>query len=478
LEFGFVICYTKNIFNKNIFTKYFFIERGKMRLINRLKEKEYLENRMRSSKAEMIVIYGRRRVGKTFLLSNVFKNALFLTADLSSTYTLMNSFLDEFKDLLDLPESIKISDWNEFFQLLLQYVKRSDDKTVVILDEFQYVPMQDKGFMSVFQKWWDREFIKQNVLFILCGSYIGMIERTALSQSSPIYGRRTGQYKIEPMQFQEASEFLGNINAEEKVKIFSITGGIPLYLNEMAGLQTFEQAVLKKCFSPGEFLLEEGTFLTMEEFTKDSALYFDILKTVASGRTTPNEIATLTGIQYNGLGTYLKKLTELNLLKKEYPFSLKTVKKKPLYFIDDDYLRFYFRFILPYKELIYRGESETALKRLDEKFSVFCSFTYEKIAKDFLWKTLKPDKIGRWWKKDKEIDIVAMKDNQLIVAECKWTNKPVDNRTLSKLQGKAGSLLDDLKVKTEDIEYYLFSRNGFKGIQKTDNIHLISLLDK
>ena len=386
----------------------------------------------------------------------------------------MNAFLNEFKTSLGLPNSLRINEWDEFFSFLLSYIKLQTKKTIIIFDEFQYIALNDKAFLSILQKWWDKALKDLNLMIVLCGSYAGMIEKIALSQNSPLYGRRTGQYKIEPMDFYDASLFLKDVPKQEKIKIFSVTGGIPIYLNEFSDSTSFEESVVEKCFSPGEFLVEEGAFITMEEFSHESSLYFDILRVVASGRTTPNEISTLTGIKYNGLGSYLRKLVDLNLLKKEQPFSIKRPRKKSLYSISDHYLRFYFKYISPNKELIYRESTDVLLEKFKASFSTFCSYTFEEVCKDYLWKKLKPDVMGRWWYKDQEIDIIAVKNNTLHICECKWTAKKVDYRTLNGLKAKTTPLLTDLKTEFEDIHYHLFSRNGFENIPEEENVEFVS----
>ena len=446
-------------------------------MINRKTEKAFIQKKMKSKKAELLIIYGRRRVGKTYLLENSFDSPLFFTADLSSPKQLMNNFMDPLKKILDLPDSLRISNWDEFFQLLANAVRTFKAKQAIIFDEFQYIPQKDDSFLSIFQRWWDKEFSKLPVAIVLCGSYVGMIEKIALSVNSPIYGRRTGQYLVVPMNFFDASLFLKKMDIENRIKTYSVTGGIPLYLNEFGNYSNFSRALKEKVLSPGEFLLEEGRFLTLEEFSRDPATYFDILKTVANGRTKPNEISNLTEIPYKGIGTYLAKLVDLKLLRKEFPFSLKKPRRTPLYFIDDEYLRFYFKFLYPHKELIYRGRSDYLMKIISKTLPQFVSFTFEKIAKQYLKKTIKPERIGRWWRKGEEIDIVATCGNSLVVCEVKWTNKPVGSGALYNLQRKAGLLQEDVGKNFEKVIYYLFSKSGFAGMKPQDNLVMVNLED-
>ncbi|KUK15155.1 MAG: ATPase [Petrotoga mobilis] len=145
--------------------------------IDREKECEFLRRKVSSNRAELLIVYGRRRVGKTFLLQNCLEKALFFTADLSSSFHLMNRFLNEIKTILKLPATLRISSWDEFFSLLKNVFEIRKDLKTVVFDEFQYIPMRDEVFMSVLQRWWDEVFSKMGIKMILCGSYIGMIEK-------------------------------------------------------------------------------------------------------------------------------------------------------------------------------------------------------------------------------------------------------------------------------------------------------------
>ncbi|WP_211250194.1 ATP-binding protein [Mesoaciditoga lauensis] len=445
-----------------------------LHFINRLKERRFLEKRLNSNKSELIILYGRRRVGKTFLLEHSLKQGLFFSCDLSKPQYLMNTFFNQLKPLLDLPMDLKISTWDEFFSLLKTTILKQKIRSVVF-DEFQYIPQRDESFLSIFQRWWDKEFKKMNVFFVLCGSYVGMIERMALSQNSPLYGRRTGQYRLMPMDFFDSSLFLSKMDIISKINSYAVLGGIPIYLLEFSEYSNFKDALLEKIFSPGEFLLEEGRFLTLEEFRKDPSTYFTILNVISSGRTKPVEISTLSGVEHKNIGTYLSKLLDLQFIRKEFPFSMKKPKNVPLYFIEDDYLRFYFKYIFKNIDKIYRGMGEMVAEEVLKSFSTYVSFTFEKIAKQYLIEKINPDSIGRWWDKGEEIDLVAVKDRKLIVGECKWTNKPVDNSTFLKLKRKSSKLLEYLDYDFEEIEYYLFSKSGFKNIEKSHDVHLVDL---
>ena len=446
-------------------------------LIDREKECEFLKRKMSSDRAELLIVYGRRRVGKTFLLQNCFEKALFFTADLSSSFNLMNRFLNEIKDILKLPSTLRISSWDEFFSFLKNAIELQKDSKVIVFDEFQYIPMRDGSFMSVLQRWWDEVFSKMNVKMILCGSYIGMIEKITLSQNSPLYGRRTGQYQILPLDFFDSIKFLNFDRKEDYVNAYSVTDGIPLYLLEFSEYRDFQTALVEKVLTPGEYLVEEGRFLTLEEF-HDPSTYYSILQAIAQGRTAPSEIADLSGVDFKSINVYLSKLVELRFVEKELPFSLnKKPKRRPRYYLSDEYLRFYFRYLHPNKELIYRGLKEKALERINSTLNQHVSFTFEKIARQYMLRNLEVEKVGRWWEKDIEIDLVGIKENTLYVGECKWSNKKVDIRVLNRLRRKTAYLLKDLGLEDFSVVYYLFSKSGFEGLKETDEVKLVSLED-
>lgn len=446
-------------------------------MIDREKERLFLERKYSSRDAELVVIYGRRRVGKTFLLENTFEDAIFLTADLSDPAQLIDRFSIVFKERAGLPVSMKVKKWDELFSLMERSIQMSDKKMVIIWDEFQYIPAKDDSFVSLFQRWWDEVFCKLQVMMVLCGSSIGMMEKIALSESSPVYGRRTGQYRIEPMEFLQARKFLPDLDLKGQVEVYSAVGGIPLYLKKMAGHGSFDKALMESMLSPGEFLVEEGRFLVMEEFKKDPSSYFSILRTISRGRTKAAEIATLTGIPHQNISTYLRNLLELGLIRKELPFSLKRPKKIPLYFIDDEYLRFYFRYLLNYQDQIYRERGSEVKDRIYDSLSMHTSFTWEKICKQVLNELISPEAMGRWWDGKNEVDIVAVKGESLILGECKWTREPVNSRVFMDLAGKADKIRKVIGRSCDNTEFYLFSRSGFKGLKSSEDLHLVGLED-
>jgi len=442
-------------------------------MIGRENEKAFLLKKARSGAPELVVLYGRRRVGKTFLLENSFPGALFLTADLSDTASLISRFSIPVKEMLGLPQTLAVTDWDTFFDLLAQSLAQTD--TPVIWDEFQYIPQRDPAFLSVFQRWWDSTFSRTPVTMVLCGSFIGMMEKLALAQNSPLYGRRTAQYHLRPLDFFSAQQFIPHMEPVDRVSLYSITGGIPLYLKQFSSFSSLKKGLMTKVLAPGEFLVEEGRFLVLEEFKKDPSTYFSILKAVASGRTRSSEIAQLTGVPHHNLPPYLRNLINLRLLSREYPFSLKKPKNRPLYVIEDEYLRFYFRYLFDAQELIYRERGSDVLERISASLPEHVSFVFEKICRSWLAINVAPEKLGRWWDKNEELDIAAVSDNTLFAAECKWTNQPVGRKTYGNLLRKTALLQQALGREWDTTQYYLFSKSGFRDIAASPGLHMVDL---
>lgn len=224
-----------------------------------------------------------------------------------------------------------------------------------------------------------------------------MIEKSSLSLNSPIYGRITGQYKISPLDFFDSIKFLTFKLKEDYVLAYGVTNGIPLYLLEFLEYDNFYTALKEKVLTAGEFLVEEGKFLTLEEFKKHPSNYYSVLISIANGKTTPNEIAINSNMEYKSIGTYISKLVELELIKNESPITLREKpKRKSYYYILDEYLRFYFKYIHPYKEMIYRGFGKKFLEKIKLTISQHTSFTFERIARQYMLKNIELEKIGRW----------------------------------------------------------------------------------
>lgn len=427
--------------------------------INRDEELELLEERFRSGKPEFVVIYGRRRVGKTELVIHFIKNkpAIYFLAE-EKRYA---DNLDEMKrvaaDFLT-DEEFKLIAFENWVQMFKSLSERIKERTVVIIDEFPYLVEENKGVPSEFQKIWDMHLSKsENIMLILVGSSIGMMERL-LGSKSPLFGRRTAQLEIKPVNIFHVGKFLPGYDMEDCIKVYGSSDGIPLYLKQFnAELNPIEN-IKNVFFRRDAMLYSEAEFLMKQEF-REPANYFQILKAVAFGNTKQHEIVNYTNIDKSIISKYIQNLEGIRIIRREYPVTeRKESRKRTRYAFSDNYFRFWFRFIYPSKTLIERG-SEAAFELTKKEYNTYLGGIFEKVAAEFLWKNAPFDftKLGRWWHKAMEIDIVALNENtkDVFFFECKWRDMKEET---------ARSILEVLKEKSRSVDWNNDTRKEHFGV--------------
>ncbi len=404
--------------------------------INREEEVEYLRERYSSRDAELLVIYGRRRVGKTYLLTEgLNEDSLYLLAEESETV------LEDFSDILadefddEILKENPLQSWKAFFTYITE--KAKEEKLLVILDEVQYIAKSYKPFMSVLQKYWDTGLKETDITLVLCGSLMSFMEGV-LSGDSPIYGRRTGAWKLQPLRFLDLKDY-HPIETEEAFKIYSVFGGIPQYWRDYRPEQGLWDNLHRMLFSKGGRYYDEPKYLLREEI-REVSRYFSTLRAIADGATSFGNIANSSKIDTNSLGKYLSVLEDMGYIKKEEPI----LGKKSRYVIDDNLFHFWFEFVYPLKHLIEKGEDVT--RTVKKEFNRYLGRKYEEVAKEFLEALNREEKlpfrfteIGRWWHKGKEIDLVALEDDKGMFFEVKWSELRDDDvkKVLDKLEKKA-----------------------------------------
>lgn len=458
--------------------------------IGRKSEMKILDNEyMRDS--SFVVLYGRRRVGKTTLIKEFIKgkSALYFLAteeiESQSQKRLLN-LVAGFSGQ-DYLKTANMNDWEAIFQVIANY--RPDEKKVLVIDEFQYLVQVNKAFPSVLQKIWD-EFLKgKKIMVILCGSLISMMLTHALSYSSPLYGRRTAQIRLQPLKFTDLQEHAKSKSFSEWVEFHALTGGVPKYFEFFDNDHSIMENIRANVLNTSGFLYEEPLFL-LESEVREPVNYFSIIKTIAEGNHKSSEIANALAQKANSLSPYLSTLMDLNLIEKRIPVTEKTPEKsrKGLYFIKDNFLHFWFHYVYPDKGELELDNQDIVMKKLEDNFSDhFVSIVYEDVCRDIFSQLCKdkavaftPSKIGSYWNGNStiEIDVVAIDNNhhRIFAAECKYLkNKPVDFAEYASLLQKCRTL----DFTGYDIIYGLFSRSGFDKrlmdlAKKYDNLVLIN----
>lgn len=435
-----------------------------MKFVNREKEMETL-NREYFRENSFVVIYGRRRTGKTTLIKEFIKDkkAFYFFADKQNEKMQIarfkNQMADFFKD--SFLEKIDIDSWDTLFHYIKSKIS-SEEKFVLVIDEFQYLTMVNSEFSSIFQRIYDEILKNSNIMLILCGSLITMMYSEVLAYNSPLYGRRTASINLAPIKFRYYKEFFKERSHQEMIEFYSVTGGVPKYIEEMnlekPLLENIENYILDK----NNYLYSEAKFLLQEEIN-DISRYFSILQVISGGETKLSGIASRLGIPSTSLTSYISKLIELEILEREVPVTEENIlnSKKSLYSIKDNFLAFWFNYVYPYSSYLEMENLKFPMKKIESELDLWVSKIYEKLCREnLIYENIDFPllKIGRWWNNQEEIDIVGIGENEIVFGECKWSKKPVGLSVLKDLERKS----QEIKFKKQyEIYYILFSKSGF-----------------
>lgn len=367
----------------------------------------------------------------------------------------------------DILKSAGFQEWRWFFEYAKKHIHQ---RTLLVFDEFPYLAEANKGISSIFQAGWDEHLKDIPVFLILCGSSIGMMENEVLSQKAPLFGRRTGQIFLKPFSFADARKFYPGLPFERSLELFSIAGGNPSYLKRFDPKISLGRNISDNILQPETFLYDEIEFLLREEL-REPRNYFAILKAMALGKHKFGEIVNETGLAKSNLHKYLFILEDLRLIQKEIPITEKHPLKsrKGLYKLQDQFIRFWFRYVLPNKRNIEEGTTDYVLKKIKNNFPSIVADNFESVCQEMIKghkrKLFLFEKIGRWWDKNEEIDLVAINDEEkkILFGEAKWSKKPVGVDSYDNLKRK--SMLVDWNKDERAESFCLFSRSGF-----TDNL--------
>ena len=453
--------------------------------IGRKRELASLNNLYTSDKFEFAVIYGRRRVGKTALITQFIddKKAIYFMGVESNAKQNLENFS---KNIMEFETGIQAETTFTSFQTALEYVFKLAEKERLILaiDEYPYAARSSQSLASTLQLLIDKCKSTSKLMLILCGSSMSYMEDHVLAYKAPLYGRRTAQMKILPFDFADTCRYFKNFSAEDKALIYGIVGGTPQYLLQMNDRLSVEDNIKNTFLNLTSSLFEEPENLLKQE-VREPALYNAIITAIATGASRMVEISTKVGENTSVCATYLKNLMELGLIQKETPYGEKT-SRKSIYVIDDNMFRFWYRFVPENHSIIARGAADLAYRRIEPYLSDYMGKVFEEICKQYLWKLLLSGEspvefkeLGRWWGTDPstrsqaEIDIVGEQDKYCaLFGECKWTNEKVDAGVLEKLV-KRSQLFH-----YHNVHLYLFAKNGFtKGcIDKADEMGNVMLV--
>lgn len=455
--------------------------------VGRNQELDLLEETYESEAFGCVVIYGRRRVGKTSLINQFLRNkeyAYFFTAQqtlakenlegLSASLSpLIKPYPDAglypdtiYPDLTPSPTYPIYRSFEEAIAAIFELSLR--EHCIFVVDEYPYLAESYKGISSLLQTFIDRYKNRSKMLLILCGSSMSFMEHQVLGEKSPLYGRRTGQIKVEPFNVFDAAKMLNGATPEQIVELYSLVGGVPLYLDQLNPNKSTEWNIANRVLRKGSFLeAEPQNFLSQE--VRKPATYSAVISAIANGAVRAKEIADQVGVEQAMIHPVLRTLEDLRIVEQKTPIA-SNKKRQTRYEIADNLFAFWYSFVPRYATSLDAGMADAVTSAIMQKeFPTYVGPVFEKICQQWLVREMRrghiemlPKAIGSWWgtnpvtRQQEEIDIVAEgSDGELLFGECKWRNAPVDSDVLDLLIERASLLTAGKKT------FYLFSKAGF-----------------
>lgn len=440
------------------------------RFLNRERELAALDRLFHTAGAQLLVVYGRRRVGKTALLREFLK-------EIPHMYHLC-ARLPEPEQLVRLGEVVGrfagdplleengFREWRQVFD----YLGRLKERFALVVDEYPYLVEANPAMGSLWQKGWDEQLQASGIFLVLMGSSVAMMEQETLAARAPLYGRRTGQLRLEPLPFRQARGFFPSYDFPDQLRAYAMLGGIPYYLERFEDGLPLRENLRRHILDISAVLREEAEILLREEL-QQPRIYFSILNAVAQGKRKLGEIANATSLPHGTLTKYLSILQQLHLVQRETPTleSAPDKSKRGRYRIEDPYVHFWFRFVFRHRDRLEQGEEDWVADRIMESLDHHAAGYYETVCAQAVREGLLDGRFperyrtgGRWWHRNEEIDLVALDEDggAVLFGECKWSARPVGRNVLEELTAKSG-LVQVPGPRQRERRYVLFSRSGF-----------------
>lgn len=461
---------------------------GASMFIGREAELKFLQDKYTEERGQLIVLYGRRRVGKTETLREFCKDkphVFFSCTQTTDLVQLRNFSSRMFKENIPAKNYIsEFADWEKAFRAVLD-LPYGNQKKLLVIDEFPYMCRGNKSIPSILQNLWDAELRDSNVMIILCGSAMSFIEKELLSEKNPLYGRATGIYKMKEMGFYDAIKFFPEYSDRDKVLTYAVLGGIPHYLRQWNPKLSVDENIKRNILTKGCILYSEVEFLLHQEL-RETPIYNSIIEAVALGNTKLNDISQKSLLEDTAkTSVYLKNLMELGIVEREFSVDSKIKERantgRGTYRLTDNFFRFWYAFGFANYSQLEDGDVDGVYEYVVKPaLHEFASFAFEDVCREFVRMLQKKNelpfrysKIGRWMGKttvrdekasdglrtaETEIDLLCIgKDaKEYLVGECKFKGVPFSYSEYLDTLAK----LTPLKEKSK-FYYALFSESGF-----------------
>ncbi|MEK6915951.1 MAG: ATP-binding protein [Nanoarchaeota archaeon] len=414
---------------------------------NRVKELEFLKELYSSGSSKLIILYGRRRVGKTELLREFLKknNGLYILARQESEREQLKKISEQIAEHYsdDVLKLNPFKNWDATFTYLSE-----KPRIPIVIDEFPYIVQSSKKVTGILQDYWDNRFSKSKSFIILCGSSITMMEGL-LGKKSPIYGRRTEQILLEPLKFKDACLFFPEgMSFHEKVTYYSVLGGMPAYLLEFDFNKNLKENIINTIARKNKFLYQDVLFSLKEEL-KEPSNYFSIVYSIAKGNSKIGNIINDTGLEKSFVSKYLSILINLQIVERRVPITEKNHarSRNGIYLLKDNFFKFWFKFIFENQEYIEQEKQEKLIiEKILPEINSFSGRIFEEVALSEMIqsKEYKNYLFGRWWDRTSETDIVGIDkaNKKILIGEAKFRKLTKNDlfEIKNKLKEQAGKI--------------------------------------
>ncbi|MEW6295137.1 MAG: ATP-binding protein [Candidatus Diapherotrites archaeon] len=438
--------------------------------VNREEELKFLERLHKKRGFKLFVLYGRRRIGKTDLLKHFLENkkGVYILATEENLTENIKEFKNKFYELTGKDYFLKIEEksFYDLFKYLAEEIKNK--KAVIVIDEFPYMLNLNKGLLSTFQKITDELFRNSEIMLVLCGSSLSIMENDVLGYRSPLYGRDINYWKLLPFDFRVVYDLVGRI--EKAMKVYFVFGNVPYYLKFYNKKEDLFGNIKNNFLVKGLNLYDEPLVLLRQEF-KESRTYRLILKYISLGYKTIGKLCSVTGMDKSNIMKYLSTLEETNIIKHILPFGM---KRKGYYEIIDPFFRFWFKFVYPNKDKLEIGNIKDVEEPIKKEINSIFGISFEYLIEDlinhkFFVEFSVFSKVYKWWHKDIEIDIIALNEQskEIIFVECKWQEKVNAEKIVKELAEKSMHVNWHNNERKEC--YAVFAKSFSKKIRNHEN---------
>jgi AAA+ ATPase superfamily predicted ATPase len=441
----------------------------------RKSELDVLDRLWSSTREEFLVLYGRRRVGKTALLAEWIRRtgnrALYWVASPTSAAAQLRSFSQSIYNFGNpdspAPDGFSYANWEQAIQQVARLAK--DKRMALFIDEFTYLLEVDPGIAGLLQNLWDHVLKNTRIFLCLSGSHLGMMKREFFSYQAPLYGRASAQIHLQPFYFGATNGFFPKYSAVDRVALYSIFGGVPAYWERIDPSKSISWNIKRHLLTSNNLLQSEPRLL-LQDFISDPHNYLSILGAIANGAHVTKEISVSTGLPVGHVSKYLGVLTETGFVERRVPVTDTSPSRTGRYHITDPYLRFYFRFLSDRQDQLALGAQDIALAEINRHMIDFIGrYTWEELCREWVLRAgtlgrlpMMSDHVGSAWNSKAQVDVVGINtmEKKLVLGECKWTLSGNERKVMVELvEEKAAKIIP---MQGQWKVYFLgFSRSGW-----------------